>query len=562
MANINDFKNVNIRSKKYSKYLNLTDEQERVNGARFGFYLLALECITNTKDIDELIEMIIDTDFRSVMYRQRNNDLGIDAVNINNDEQVIQLFNFKFREKFRADKGQELGDMVDGIKFLLPIDNERMDELTELTKEKISSIIDLLNSDDVWKIELYMVSNDNKSLMLTDPTVNQFKENYGMEVNTVILDDIVSYISELPDDLNAKFVVDSTSVMTYEVDNLSTSKSYLIRLSLAELIRITCSDGELRDTTTENYLKLKDQDLEMSLLFDNVRGYLGEKTKFNKNIIKTIKDSPNNFFMFNNGLTMTAKNIKAGYQNGRKKFECEINGFQIVNGGQTLRSVYEFSKNSFDEENLANAEILIRLFQTEADKGLTNDIAEYTNSQNAISSIDLKSISNFQIQLESFLKSHDILYVRKSGHVGEVETDYRYRISMEKVAQIIYTNMGYPDRATNQKKALFEKYYDEIFNEDKLDFELVVNLIEKYFLIDQEYSKSNYKNFHQKYLYILYIMKKLEVKLDTELEYIDLLERYITEYKKDENISDARKLIQKGFKDYVESRVMLHSTKI
>lgn len=553
MANINDFKNVKQRSKKYSEYLSLSEEQTEINGARFGFYLLVLECVTNVKEVADLQDMIIDTDFRSIVCKERNDDLGVDAVYINSDERIIQLFNFKYRKNFKETKGQELGDMVDVSRFLLPIHNENTEGLSPLSKKNIETIIKELNSDDEWKIELYMVSNENRPLQLDNPTVYHFIETYGMTVHSITLEDIVSYISEFPEDLSAKFVIDSTSVMTYEVDDLSTSKSYLIKLSLAELIRITCSDENIRNNIIEDYSDLQKQKLEMSLLFDNVRGYLGEKTKYNSNIIKTIDNNPNKFFMYNNGLTITTKDIKAGYQNGRKKFACEISGFQIVNGGQTLRSVYEFCNNHFDEEKLANAEILVRLFQTESDRTLTNDIAEFTNSQNAISSIDLKSINNFQIQIESYLKTYEILYVRKSGDVGDRNISYKKRISMEKVAQILYTHMGFPDRSTNQKKALFEKYYDEIFDEDSLDLELVLRLITMYHQIEDEYKNTEFTAYDGKYLYIIYVKNYLPNKSLNEC--IHLLEKFIVEYKEEEDISAARKLIQKGFKDHVSSQI-------
>ncbi|EIR4022040.1 AIPR family protein [Enterococcus faecalis] len=462
-----------------------------------------------------------------------------------------ELFNFKYREKFKINKGQELGDMIDVTKFLVRISSEELEGTTQITKDKLEKIIVALNSDDIWKIELYMVSNENIGLSIENPTVNQFKQNYGMKVGTIVLDDIVSYISEFPEDLSAKFMVDSTSVMTYEIDELSSSKSYLIKLPLIELIRITCKDEQFRNNINVDYSKLQGQKIEMSLLFDNVRGYLGATTKFNSNIISTIEEQPNKFFMFNNGITMTAKNISAGDKNGNKKFECTISGFQIVNGGQTLRTIYEYSEKDFNEENLANAEVLIRLFQTETDKELTNDIAEYTNSQNAISSIDLKSISNYQIQIGTYLEANGILYVRKSGDTGRKDKDYPLRISMEKTAQLIYSYQGYPDRATNQKKALFEKYYDEIFDVENLDFEVLVSLIIKYYEVENIFSETDYKGSHQKILYVIYLMEKMPGK--SIIEYIELLESYLMAYKKDEDLSPARKLIQKGFKDFIES---------
>ncbi|EPE60421.1 AIPR family protein [Exiguobacterium sp. S17] len=416
----------------------------------------------------------------------------------------------------------------------------------------MEEIITHLNSGDLWEIELYMVSNDNISMKPDDHTISMFSETYSLSVHSITLKEIIPYITDFPKDLSAKFITNSTSVMTYEINELSSSKSYLIKLSLAELIRITCSDKDIRVNTTSDHTNLRSKTLDTSLLFDNVRGYLGETT-FNKNIVKTIKEDPNKFFMYNNGLTVTAKNIKAGPINGNKRFQCEINGFQIVNGGQTLRSIYKFCNEHFDEEKLVSAEILVRLFQTEADETLTNNIAEYTNSQNAISLMDLKSVNNFQIQIEAFLKSNDIHYVRKNGDMGDKDTDYEKRISMKRVSQIIYSSLGFPDRSINQTKALFGKYYDEIFSEDILSFNDLLTLINMHFEVIERYKESTYIGFEGKFLYVIYIKKLAPQK--SLIECIELLEEFIVDYKKEDSISVARKLIQKGFKDYVEDKV-------
>ncbi|EME8198620.1 hypothetical protein L1W31_002275, partial [Enterococcus faecium] len=168
MAVLNDFKNVNMRSKKYYEYLNLETEQPEKNKARLGFYLLVLECITKVKEISDLTNMIIDTEFRSIVFNQKNNDLGVDAVNIDEDECVIQLFNFKYREKFNNNKSQSIANMVDVTKFLVHVQKENTDGLDSITKAKIEKIIEALDSDDPWDIELYMVSNENIALSVED----------------------------------------------------------------------------------------------------------------------------------------------------------------------------------------------------------------------------------------------------------------------------------------------------------------------------------------------------------------------------------------------------------
>lgn len=374
---------------------------------------------------------------------------------------------------------------------------------------------------------------------------------FDLDIVSIVLDDIVAYISDLPDDIGASFVVDNHSIMTYELDTFSSSKSYLVKMSLADVIRITCSDKSIRSDKTCEYSKLKDKKLEMGLLFDNVRGYLGE-TKYNKNIIDTIDKEPNKFFMYNNGITITTKNITAIAANGNTKTHIDISGFQIVNGGQTLRSIYEFSEESFDEDKLAKAEILVRIFQTETDSDLKNNIAEYTNSQNAISSIDLKSVSNLQFLLEKYLAENGILYVRKNGDLGSTGTSYSKRIGMEKVAQILYSRMGYPDRATNQKKNLFDKYYDQIFNQD-IDFDNVVATVNEFFDIENEYATSTYKGTLQKCLYVLYLGSILNDKSIHDC--IEILEQSIDSYLPDQGMSPARIIITKAFKAYLDTHI-------
>src|SRR5699024_5418239 len=164
---------------------------------------------------------------------------------------------------------------------------------------------------------------------------------------------------------------------------------------------------------------------------------------------------PTKFFMFNNGITMTSEEIYAKENRVHKELDIKLSNYQIVNGGQTLRTLYKFSEKHSDLTNLFEGSVLLRLFETGEDRELTNKIAEYTNSQNAISSIDLKSMDPLQIKIEKFLSNHNILYVRKVGDVGERERKYDQRISMEKLGQLLYALYGYPDRSSNQKKRIF-----------------------------------------------------------------------------------------------------------
>lgn len=548
--NINDFKLVNLYSKKYFEYIKLSNKKKEIsdiNKKRLGFYLLILEAVTGNSDTDELQNAIIDKDYCNIVNEIENDDYGVDVVYIDEDNKKILLFNFKYRETFNKTKGGKEAPLLSSTKFLTTLKNNNFNKVTKLTKEKMLEIRERLKSDEIWDIILYLVSNENISMSEDSQLMDSFKENFGMDIKTINLEDIVNYISERPEGISCSFLADSDSVLTYEENSLSSSKSYLVKLPIATLIRMTTNNDELRNKhNLESFNELKDSKLNTNILYDNVRGYLGD-SKFNKNIIKTLKENPNRFFMYNNGITITAKDVNSIPINGNKKFLFTIKDIQVVNGGQTLRSIYQFKNEDFDEEKLADASILVRIFKTENNSDLTNDIAEYTNSQNSISASDLKSINNLQIKIENYLRQYKIDYVRKSGDVELKNTEFK-RITKEKTAQILYSYNGFPDRATNQKSKLFEKYYDEIFDENNLDFELLYKLIELYFKIEQEYNSLSYEVFPQKIFYIIYLYK-----YNQNITYtINTVENSLKEYRKNENISDARKLIQKGFKDKLD----------
>ncbi|MDE8124706.1 AIPR family protein, partial [Erysipelothrix rhusiopathiae] len=516
---------------------------------RLGFYLFILESITGNKDIDEILDLIIDTEFCKIVFNEVNNDYGVDAVHINDETKEISLFNFKFRTKFSKQKGQSTNDVADSMKFFsfLEYDIDSNDIEPGRTQNKIKEILERLNSPNIWTITLYMVSNEIKSLPSNDKYLDNIKEVQDIEIVSIGLDAIIEFLNMEPENLKAELLFDSSSVMKYQESELSSSISYLATVNVLEMVRITSKNEDLRlNYQLKESNDLKSAKLEQSVLFDNVRGFLGN-TKYNKNISKTLNDNPEKFFMYNNGITITVNNVIAEERKRQGQVWMSLDGFQIVNGGQTLRSIYE-EKDRLSDLNLLNsANVLVRIFQTNKDAELTNNIAEYTNSQNTISSSDLKSVSNLQIRIEKFLETHNILYVRKVGDTGSNETDYSIRISMERVGQILYSKMGFPDRATNQKKRIFEVYYNDIFNDD-LNFQDIVDYINEYEEIKNTYNRMGVDSYEQKYFYILYLNN-----FDYDIpKNINLVEKALDEFKKDEEISVARKLIQKGFKEVLD----------
>ncbi|MBR2506170.1 MAG: AIPR family protein [Bacilli bacterium] len=563
MANINDFKILNEKCKHYftlfenengKKFPNLNETQRM----RFGFYYLMIGNICDIKDISDITPLITDMDFNKNICTEICEDCGVDAVYLDDESNIINIFNFKFREKYSSDKQQSINESMITTKFIHAIQNENCTGLNGKIKIAAEKIIELNNSKDIWKMKVYIISNENKELSGSIPEFENLKDLYDLEMVTIGLEKISQMLSLRPAPINAILHIEKDSLLPFSEDNLSTAKSFVIRISANELLRITCDNAEYRnDYSLEDYTKLYDTNMEYGVLFDNVRGFV-VKSKFNKTMSQTLEKEPSKFFMYNNGLTITADDITSEDTNGKKKVKITITNMQVVNGGQTLRTLHEFKK--LDKKNidnyLANCQLLIRVFKTAKDNVTKNRIAEYTNSQNQISIIDLKSLASEQIQIEQFLAEKGVLYSRKTGDLGYMSENYEYKkqISMVKLGQILIAINGYPEKASNQKKAIFEDYYRDLFVE-KFDIEKIEEYIDNYQNVKTAYSKlQDYTYSEQKVFYILYLNELDRCKFDSVNGLIEFFESVLKDFKTDDKRADSRKLIMVSFKEELKEK--------
>ncbi|BDB57165.1 MULTISPECIES: AIPR family protein [Flavobacterium] len=560
MANINDYKLLNIKCKTYFQILQKEIEQRiqlpsEKHIERFGFYLFMLESICNIKDTFDLVDLITDQEFNSKIFNIKDEDFGVDAIHIDEESNYINLFNFKFREKFNEDRQQSLNETFLSTKFTNSIISDDTSGLTGKIKILADDIITKLNGNDIWKLRLYVVSNDIKELDVNSPEIKKLKELYDLETIPIGLETISKLMSIRPEPINAVIHISNDSIIPFVESSLSSSKSYIIRIPAPDLLRITCNvDSYRTNYTMEDFQSLSSTNMEYNLLFDNVRGLI-IRSKFNENLYQTLKDEPSKFFMYNNGLTVTANDIISEPTNANKKLKITIKDFQVVNGGQTLRTLHKFNQSDNDNiiKYLSNCELLLRVFKTPADSNIRNKIAEYTNSQNAISNIDLKSLSSEQIQIEQFLEENDIIYARKIGDIGLTQTKiYEHKISMEKFGQILFSVQGFPEKASNQKKQIFDKYYSQIFTESNFDLSSSAILVKRYFEIKKIYESLNYDVSDQKIFYILYLDNLVN---DNIINKIDFFENVIRTYRSDDKIPDSRKLINTRFKEMLDEEI-------
>lgn len=135
------------------------------------------------------------------------------------------------------------------------------------------------------------------------------------------------------------------------------------------------------------------------LLEGNVRSFLSTKVTVNKKIRETILRAPEQFFAFNNGISVTASNVRFDGDNLAYAEE-----FQIINGGQTTASIS--SARFCDRADLSKIFVLMKLTVTK--EGMSEDdkqellktISRASNMQNKVSDADFFSTHPFHVQIE------------------------------------------------------------------------------------------------------------------------------------------------------------------
>lgn len=140
------------------------------------------------------------------------------------------------------------------------------------------------------------------------------------------------------------------------------------------------------------------------LLESNVRSFLGTTGKVNPGIQKTLRESPERFMAFNNGIVIVTDEIRLGTTADGGPGIAWLKGMQIVNGGQTTASLY-FTKKRSAEVDLSKVRvpakvIVLHSFDLASEEALISNISRFANTQNSVKQSDLSANKPFHVELE------------------------------------------------------------------------------------------------------------------------------------------------------------------
>lgn len=205
----------------------------------------------------------------------------------------------------------------------------------------------------------------------------------------------------------------------------------------------------------------------------NVRDYLGSRksdANINNSIKRTAQSSPEDFWVFNNGITVLTHHFEETMVKGRR--QLLVRGVSIVNGAQTTGAIGSLPKSP-DPKALVPA----RFVQT-SNPELIYDIIQYNNSQNKVTASDFRSTDRIQKRLRGEVDAiPNAKYEggRRGGHKDVIERNKNLMPSYT-VGQAIAAFHQEPLTAYNFKSEIWvsDETYAKFFNDDTTGAHLVL----------------------------------------------------------------------------------------
>lgn len=311
----------------------MDDNLSEINSIHDGIHLAAF-----ARDLERGVINVFTTEYSSALEIEKlyQKDLEKNFAAIRK-----LLFNSLWLERNELDDGDPTIDLIEDL---------------QLRNQKFSRVI-------IWNLTNKLYSSRSEAgLNLKEQgfevIYNCFDLNY---YRSVLTDNKLSEIS-ISTDLKAIKVLETTSYT-----------SYLFSISGMELCNYYDRYGK-------------------RLLESNVRTFLSLRGNTNKGIYNTIHldDQRPFFFAYNNGLTATCSDIK--YEGGSIK---ELTDLQIVNGGQTMSTIYKAWR---DGKRMTDIHVPVKLsviHDIENKSLFVSRISRYANTQNKVSNSDFFSNSYY-----------------------------------------------------------------------------------------------------------------------------------------------------------------------
>ena len=303
--------------------------------------------------------------------------------------------------------------------------------------------------------------------------------------NTVFTKELKEKIEEL----KKEEFINNYNIEIYDLKDIelkkimsSLEKEYIqqesIRLSEARNALKYGDNGIIVNIKASSLKKIYVKHSKNGLFSYNLREHISQKNVDN-GIENTIKKEKENFWFYNNGITIGCEDFELdGYM-------LKLYNFSIINGAQTTTKIGESKliiENEYDFDIVCKVVKAKRSLNTESD--FIMKISEASNSQKPIKARDLKANSREQkiLQTKCAENNNSLAVEIKRGVKPKnyYKVEKWQRVSNEYVGQLILACLFQkPGSARSGKIMIFtsEKIYNQIYKNRIHDYDIIFDLV-------------------------------------------------------------------------------------
>lgn len=422
----------------YSKQLSSVVGNDKQRQKSLAFVLL---CVMTSLDMafEEAIELAT----------EGGGDLGIDALHLSeldDGEFTVTLFQGKYTHRNLNAESEFSENAIKNMILLLQniFEPNKNFSMNERLAPRIEEIRSLIRDGNIPNFHIMLCNNG----LRWKAQAQQWIDQSGLVSQQVQWqhynhDDIVRVLQR------SKTVNDTLQLNgAANIENFNFKRVLIGKVSVSEIAKLFERNGDL-------------------LLERNIRRYLGRNNNRVNNAIHGTLMNENkrkDFYFFNNGITMTCTKFRhGGVTDQGRDLLLKIDDIQIINGGQTCKTIQQTLAEITDLSAFSDVFVLLRLYELEnSEDNLIKEITFATNSQNPVDLRDLRSNDDLQLQLEIGIKELGYEYKRYKDDAAASPNTITSAITAEAV-MAVWRRLPHINKL--KRRELFGVYYSKIFSQ-------------------------------------------------------------------------------------------------
>lgn len=351
-------------------------------------------------------------------------DYGIDAYECFEDTKEVYLI----QNKYYSESTATTADYVENdflCRSIGALENGTFKRSTEL-----QSFFNKYKDDSDFTVYLQLFVTNNIHNSEADEYIKKFNLDHPKYIAKIFyLDDIEErYYNEVKEN-KKNLTVSISSINNGTILNINNAA-----YKLANVI-----DAKYVFTPVVSVFKMYEAAIKDGYpIFDkNIREYLGNRG-VNKNIYNTLinQEDRKNFFYYNNGITIICDKIDSpitkAQANSNLSVSFNIHNPQIVNGCQTVNSIYEVLKNINPSElysQFKDTFVMLKILQidrkSDDQQVLYRNIVKFNNSQNSIDEKTFVSNNSIFSRLQTEFENKGFLLLIKQSDKNKYTNKYK-----------------------------------------------------------------------------------------------------------------------------------------